>query len=125
MTYWEEVVKVKTSGGRVKQVKKERLGFGVIKNLYWHTLWPDTQDPKVIAECDWYQYLGTNPRNGLIQIRRHLLWNQDCSVVFLERCIALSCQFWPSDPFAEDENARLECMDVLLHHDLMPEFEKD
>ena len=102
-----------------------RLAFGIIQKLYYHTLWPNTHKPKVIAECSWYQYYGVNNNNTLIQIKRWPLWDKDCSVVFLENCVPLSCQFFPSDPFIEDQDRRLEFMDVLLHHDIMPEFDKD
>jgi len=125
MTLWKEEVEVRARGKRPRIVKKTRIAFGIIQKLYFHSLWPETHAPKVLAECDWYQYYGINPSNQLVQINRWPLWNQDCRVVFVQNCIAISCAFWPSNPFAEDEHTRRQLLDVQLHHDEMPIFDKD
>ena len=101
------------------------MSFGIIQKLYYHSLWPSTHEPKVIAECTWYKYHGVNPINGLTQVRLHSPWNEGCSVAFLSDCVSMQCMFWPSHPFAENKSEREEYMDVLLHHDEMPPFDKD
>ena len=124
MTYWNEDVVVRNQHNKRKTVGKKRLAFGIIQHLYYHNLWPDSAESQVIAVCDWYQYHGRNPRNTLMQIRRWPLWNQDCSAVFLAKCIPLSCVFYPSSPFAETAKEQTEYMDVLLHHEEYPKFDE-
>ena len=125
MCHWNETVSRMGKKNKKKKVVKKRLAFGIIQKLYWHTLWPGLEQPKVIAECKWYQYHGINPRSQLVQIKSWPLWDKDCSVTFLENCVSQSCQFWPSNPFANDETQRMEYLDVCLHHELMPKFDID
>lgn len=117
-------MKVK-KGSRVVDVQKQRMAFGIIQNMYYHSLWPATHEPEVVIQCIWYQYHRINPTNGLVQIRRHETWDRDCSVVFLHDCLPVQCMFYQSNPFAATQKEKEQYMDLMLHHDPLPTFDKD
>ena len=126
MTRWNEEVKVR-KGNKMVKVNKKRLAFGIIQNMYYHCLWPAiaTHGYEVVIECIWYQYHGQNPKNGLVQMRRHKKWDNDCSVVFIQDCLPIQCIFYQSNPFAATQEQREQYMDLMLHHDPLPTFDKD
>ena len=47
-----------------QRVLPTKMSFGVIKNMYYHQMWADSEH-KVVLEVDWYEKLGDSPRNGL------------------------------------------------------------
>lgn len=124
MVYWKEETTAVINGKR-KRVTKKRLAFGIIQNMYYHSLWPTTNEPRVLISCIWYQYYGINPANGLVQVRRHKRYDEDCSVCFLSDCVSIQSVLWPSHPFASTQEEKDEFMDVMLHHDPFPEFDRD
>ena len=128
MQYIQQVVKYRPKGSKNDKDKKIYvLAFGIITQMFYHSLWPDTHDPRVIARCNWYDYHGINPRNGLHQIKRTVEWDKSCSVALLDKCVALSCTFAPSNPWDPDDKEGYlpQYMDVILHHDKFPKFGHD
>jgi hypothetical protein len=94
------------------------LSFGVIKQMFYHKLWPGSE-AKVVLDVDWYERIGDSPRNGLPQIKRNLNWDEQ-RVAFLEDCKPLNCCFWPSEPWNPPKDDADTLYDVVLHHDLLP-----
>lgn len=89
------------------------VGYGIIESMFVHKFWPDDPEApeKVIIQADWFEQVGTNPTNGLPQIKRNPNFNA-CSVAFLDMCTAANCVFMKSDPFSFPSN---ELFDVVLH----------
>ena len=75
------------------------MGYGRITDMYIHRFWPEEGAPeKIIVVADWYEQIGTNPVNGLPQIRFQQNFSS-CQLAFLEDCVPKSCKFLPSNPF--------------------------
>ena len=87
--------------------------YGRIQRMFVHAFWPDDKDApkKVVIQAVWYEQVGTNPVNGLPQIRLNNNFDS-CTLCFLEDCWAHSITFGLSDPFA-DPQPQFPLYDVL------------
>ena len=76
-----EELKQATCNGRIDPKK--------IRNVPWC----------VLVWCKWYEGAGSNPINGLVQVRYKKNWNQGCPFIDLTHCFPKNCVCWPSVPF--------------------------
>lgn len=103
--------------------------YGVVKELYVHFMSKPEQstykltaaklakfkEPWILcAICEWYEDAGTNPVNGLPQIRPNKHWQEDCPLINLHSCIGANVAFWPSNPFDASHFDEHGC--VLAEH---------
>ena len=74
--------------------------YGKIQRMFVHFFWPDDKDApsKVVIQAEWYEQVGTNPVNGLPEIRLNRNFDAS-SLCFLEDCVAHHIFFVRSDPF--------------------------
>ena len=92
--------------------------YGRIKRLFLHKLYPDEgAREEVVAECDWYDAVGTNPISGNVQISPNSNFDA-CRMVFIKNCQAHNCVYWPS---SLPSRAPPTLFDVIMHHELRDE----
>jgi hypothetical protein len=100
---------------RYKSNGKETLAVGRIHKLYVHKLHDGADSPwDVFVGAEWFEHVGLNPVNGLLQIRKNDCWNK-CDFTNLRNCLSINCVFWLSDPFAD--KTLMSLYDVITHYD--------
>jgi hypothetical protein len=82
---------------------KLKIAIGRITDLYVHTLHGKEGQPghkwSVFIKADWYEPVGVNQVNGLLQVRQNPNWDR-CGIANMLQCHASNCCFWPSDPLS-------------------------
>ena len=88
--------------------------YGIVQQFYVHFMYPPKRstyklteaklakfkEPWILcARCEWFEGAGTNPVNGLTQIKPNTHWQEGCPITNLQNCIATNVTFWPSNPF--------------------------
>lgn len=80
-----------------------KIAVGRITDMYVHTLHgkEGRADHKwsVFIKANWYEPVGVNDVNGLLQVRENPNWNR-CGIVNISQCHTTNCVFWPTDPLA-------------------------
>lgn len=111
-----------------KEEEVLKIAVGRITDMYVHTLFgkKGRADHKwsVFIKADWYEPVGLNPVNGLLQVKQNDFWDR-CGIVNITQCHATNCVFWPSNPFPllhkgrtnRKQSKHEQIYDVITHHD--------
>ena len=98
-----------------KEDQTERLAVGRINRLFVHRLYKSEDAPlTVFVDAEWYELVGHNDINGLLQIRRNPCFDA-APFADIKTCIPINCVFWRSTPFEQMTDESL--YDVITHYD--------